>query len=258
METVEWLVGIIAGDGRISDRYVRVYNNDKAIIQKCTRIFYQSFGLQEGKIKFRTLKKDRNGFTRNSETIEITVNSQALASNLRKLKRTLLQKPADDFISGLFDAEGSIDLRGTITLWQRKDNQGKEIVQSIRKWLDRNEIDFVEVKNMDFYIIEILGSYKNYTNLKKFSSLVNLSVERKVKDLELILDIFSRRNLISREDVFQFVKMQNSVTVRDIIENFHIPKMNAYSALNKLVKENRIIKIKSYPDHYAYPAGILR
>ena len=37
MKTTGWLIGVVAGDGRISDRYVRVYNNDKTVIHKCKR-----------------------------------------------------------------------------------------------------------------------------------------------------------------------------------------------------------------------------
>lgn len=258
MKTLEWLIGVIAGDGRISDRYVRVYNNDESVISNCREVFRKQFGIEEPKLKIRKLTKNRNGFRRKTETTELTINSTELASVFNKLKDQLLMKPTNDFLSGLFEAEGSIDLRGTVTFWQRKDTTGKEISQSVIKWLNRNGIKFVTFKNQDFYILEVLGSYKNYNNLQKFLRHVRFFSEHKIKDTQLILDIFSSHKSIPKKDILKYVKLQSSVTVRDVIEKFHMPKMNAYKTLNKLVKENWIIKTDTYPNNYIYPAGILR
>ena len=94
--------------------------------------------------------------------------------------------------------------------------------------------------------------------MQKFLKYVKFCSGHKIRDAELILDIFSSHKNISREDVLKFVELKGSTTVRNVIERFHIPKMNAYTTLNKLTRENKLIKIESYPNNYIYPAGILR
>jgi len=252
MGSVEWLVGIVVGDGRISDRYVRVYNSDTAIIQKCKNVFDKCFAITEPKLKIRLLSKDRNGFARNSETTELTVNSKELSRTFKELRERFLCNPTNDFISGLFDAEGSVDLRGTVTFWQRKNTSGKEVIQSVIKWLTKRSIKFSEIQNREFHILEIAGAYKNYLNLQKFLVYVKFSAENKIRNSKLIADIYSRHTLISESDILNFVLARSSVTVRDVIESFRIPKMLAYTKLNKLAKGNKITKIRSYPNRYFY------
>ena len=252
MDSVEWLVGMVVGDGRISDRYVRVYNNDAVIIRKCKTVFDKYFQMREPKLKIRLLSKNRDGFLRSTETTELTVNSKRLSRIFGGLRKQFLSNPTSDFISGLFDAEGSIDLRGTVTFWQRKNASGNEVIQSVAKWLTDNRIKFSEIRNAEFHILEIKGSYKNYTNLHRFLRCVKFTAEKKVKDSQLILDIYSKHSTVSESDILTFVSANSSVTVRDVIESFRIPKMMAYTKLNKLAKGNTIIKIKSYPDRYVY------
>lgn len=252
MKNIDWLIGVVIGDGRISDRYIRVYNNDEAIIQKCKLTFDKKFGIKEPKVKTRKLSKNRNGFLRNKETVEITINSTELVFVFNKLSKRFLKNPTKDFINGLFDAEGSIDLRGTVTFWQRKNIEGEIVTKSVKKWLQANRIKFTEIRNSDFFIVEILGSYKNYLNIQKFLNHVKFTAIDKVKDAKLILDIFCLHSTVSKGTILNFVESQNSTTVRNVVETFKIPKMNAYTALNKLVRDNRITKTKTYPNYYIF------
>lgn len=120
---IEWLAGVILGDGRVSDRYVRVYSNTPEIVEKSKEIFQSDFGIVESRFKTRILRKERSGYKRSKETIELCINSKAFAEEFKQLIQKFVENPTASFVRGLFDAEGSVDLAGNITLWQRKNNQ---------------------------------------------------------------------------------------------------------------------------------------
>ncbi len=247
---INWLLGIIAGDGDVSDRYVRVYNNDRLIIRNCEEIFQEGFGINRTKFKIRLLAKNRKGYKRNVETVELGINSTTFANCFKNLIRDQLDNPTTGFMRGLFDAEGSVDLAGNIVLWQRKDKKGTLVSKAIKRFLEDGKIKFRLIKNQDFYIFEILGRYKYYQNLVKFSETIGFVSPRKIKDLSLILETFSRKTFISGQQFLNFISDNQKVTLRQVIENFKVPKSNAYSALNKLVVDKKLIKIKSYPNIY--------
>ncbi|MBU0898331.1 MAG: hypothetical protein KKB03_00965 [Nanoarchaeota archaeon] len=247
---INWLVGIILGDGRVSERYVRIYNNDRNIIQMCKDIFQYNLKIPKNKFKTRMLSKNRNGYKRNAETIELGINSTVFAKEFKNLTSKQLNNPKPYFMRGLFDAEGSVDLAGNIILWQRKDELGTTVSESIERFLKTYKIKYRIINNEDFYIFEILGRYKHYQNLTKFSEIVGFSSKQKLKDLNLIINIFSKRTFVKNQEIIKFVSKNKEVTLRDVIEKFEITKINGYTMLKKLVDENKIKKIKSYPNIY--------
>jgi hypothetical protein len=246
--SVSWLVGIIVGDGRVSQYYVRIYNSDVDIIHRCKRYFQRHFKISKRKFKIR-IRNSVKGYGTN-KTIELGINSVVLSREFENLIEEFLKNPNSDFIKGLFDAEGSVDLAGTITLWQKKDTKGKIITEVIQKFLKSNGIKFSIINNREFYIIEILGRYRNYGNLKRFSEIVGFSSNHKQRDMKLILNIFSRHRKIEENSIIGFFKKYNEATLRNVIEYFKIPKITAYDALNRLVRKNKILKINSYPNIY--------
>ena len=247
---IEWLAGIILGDGRVSDRYVRVYNNTPEIIEKSKETFLSEFGVSENKLKTRILRKERNGYKRNVETIELCINSTEFAKNFRRLIQKYIENPTASFVNGLFDAEGSVDLAGNITLWQRKDNQGTIVSETVKKFLNANDVRYKIINNPDFHIIEIQGRYKYIQNIIKFSEIIGFSVPHKQRDLETILEIYSKKTRITEKEVLDFISRKGEGTMRDIIVTFGIPKINAYRILKTLVNKKKLTKTKSYPNIY--------
>lgn len=227
-----------------------MYNNDRKIIEKSKETFKKCLEISKKKIKVRKLGKDRSGFTRNKETIEIGINSTELSSMIKKLIQDQLNKPTANFIKGLFDAEGSIDLAGNVTLWQRKNTQGTKVIKTIKKFLSENKIKNNLIKNKKFHILEIPGRYKNYKNMKKFEELIGFTSPSKQKDINLILNIFSKKTKTDENKILEFVFKNKQVTLREVIEEFKIPKINAYRALNKLVEKGKLEKVNSYPNIY--------
>jgi len=249
-DKIEWLAGVILGDGRVSDRYVRVYSNTPEITQKSKEIFKSDFGIQEDKIKTRILQKERSGYKRSKETIELCINSKEFAEKFKKLIQQFVENPTASFVRGLFDAEGSVDLAGNITLWQRKNSQGNIVSKTVKNFLDSGTINYKTINNTDFHIIEIQGRYKNLKNLIRFSEILGFSICHKQRDLETILEIYSKKTMITEKEILDFLSRKGEGTLRDIIVTFRIPKINAYRILNILVTKRKLNKTKSYPNIY--------
>ncbi len=249
---IDWFLGIVIGDGSVSDRYVRVYSNNVEITQNCKEILNKEFLISEKSFKIRNLSKERGGFRRRIETTELGINSVELTRKIKKMTKRLLKNPTSSFIQGLFDAEGSVDLAGNIIIWQRKNESGNMVIESIAKFFENENIKYRSIRNSNFHIMEIPGRYKNYQNLIKFSEIIGFLIKPKQKDLNLILEIFSEKQQINRKEIINYISTKENVTIRNVIEKFKIPKMSAYRLLNKLVDDKKLLKSNSYPNTYNF------
>ena len=120
-EDIAWFIGITAGDGSLSGRMVRLWNNEKFLVDRWITIVNKTFGIPVEKVKIRMLKKDRKGFRRNRETIESTVNSTQFNRQIKELLENILSsddvKMPGSVLQGIFDAEGSINGRCEVVIW---------------------------------------------------------------------------------------------------------------------------------------------
>lgn len=225
-QNIPWFIGITLGDGSLSGRMVRVWNNEKTITDRWTKILNKNFGIPKEKIKTRRLKKDRNGFKRNKETLEVTVNSLEFKRKIKRLTQELISSndlESDKIVlQGIFDAEGSINGRCEVVIWQRKNEQGNMVTKFIKEKLQQLDIKFRDQSNNEFHIIFILGGLKNKDNFVNFSQLINFSHPKKKEWLDLDLEILSLNRKITEEEIVEFLQHVESVTVNDLVRHFKV------------------------------------
>jgi hypothetical protein len=248
MNKIKWFLGFVAGDGSITKRYVRIYNNSESLISDCIKILQTKFKIPFDKIKIRKLRRKRKGFKRNKETVEIGINSTKFSKTIKNLIEENFKVPSQEILTGVFDAEGCVDLNGNIVLWQRKSHNGNKVFKAVKNGLKKYNIKYDLIGNLDFNILEICGGYKYYENLQKFHQKIGFRHEKKQKNLSLILEIFNEKRSIQINDIFNFIK--NGKTVREVIEKFKIPKSRIYRILNMSVKKKLVEKINTFPNKY--------
>lgn len=246
-----WFIGITLGDGSLSGRMVRVWNNEEFIANRWIEILNKEFGISEDKVKIRKLKKDRSGFRRNKETIEATVNSAQFNREIKKLSREVLSSNDSEIIrstlQGVFDAEGSICGRCEVVIWQRKNEQGNIIMGFVKKNLELLDIKFVDDSNDNFNIIRILGGFRNKENIKRFAELINFSHPKKKEWLNLDLEILELSKKISEGEIINFLKTVKEVTVNDIVRHFKVIETRVRRKLKKLLKNGIIQRSNTRP-----------
>lgn len=80
--------------------------------------------------------------------------------------------------------------------------------------------------------------------------MIEFSISHKRKDITAILKIFSVKNKITEKEIMKMLSENKQTTLRNVIETFEVPKINAYKMLSKMAAENKIIKERSYPNIY--------
>ena len=255
MDDIGWFIGMTLGDGSLSGRMVRVWNNDVTIVDKWKEILKNQFNISDASIKIRKLSKDRNGFKRNSDTTEATVNSSQFNNQIKELTKKLLETENKNLmcsiLQGLFDAEGSINGRCEIVIWQRKDKQGNLVTEFIKKSLEFLDIKFRDESNSKFNILLILGGTRNKENFLKFSELIGFSNQNKNNWLELDKEILQSNKKITEEEVILFLKENGEVTINDFVKSFKVIETRIRKSLNQLVERRVVNKISTWPRKFS-------
>lgn len=250
-----WFIGIILGDGSLSGGMVRVWNNEEFIVNRWIEILNKEFGISKDKVKTRKLKKDRNGFRRNKETIEATVNSAQFNREIKKLSQDVLSSSDLEIIrstlQGIFDAEGSICGRCEIVIWQRKNENGDLIANFVRNKLQKLGIKFVNDPNDEFHIIRVLGGLRNKDNIVRFSRLIGFSHTRKKEWLNLVLEILSLNRKIDEDEIIQFLLERRSAIVKDMVLQFKVIETRIRRCLRKLQIKGIITKSNTWPRRFS-------
>lgn len=252
---VAWFVGATLGDGSLSGRMVRVWNNEEYVTNKWIEILKKEFAISEDKIKRRGLKKDRNGFSRNEETVEVTVNSTQFNREIKNLSQEVFHsndlEAVRSSLQGIFDAEGSICGRCEIVLWQRKNKQGDLIANFVRCNLQKLNIKFVEDPNDEFHIIRTLGGLRNKENFVRFSELIGFSHPKKKTWLNLDLEILSLNKKIEEYEIIQFLQERGSATIKEMVLQFKVIETRIRRCLRKLQAKNLIVKSNTWPRRFS-------
>jgi len=251
---IAWFIGITIGDGSLSGRMVRLWNNEEFLINKWIEVLNSRFDIPREKIKIRRLKSNRNGFKRNKETIESTVNSTIFKKRIKKLFENVLAASnvniSGPILQGIFDAEGSVNGRCEVVIWQKKDRQGDLITEFMKSRLKEIGIKFVVQNNDNFHIILIPGGFRNHDNIRKFSELIGFSHPKKRKWLDLDLEILSLNRKITEKEMIQFLERVESATVNDMVVNFKVIEHRIRHCLRKLEMKNKIIKTNIWPRRF--------
>jgi len=248
-ENQAWLVGIIAGDGSLSGRMVRIWNTEKYVIEKAKRIILNEFKQERIIVSVASNKKD-NHFKRRMDVIELRVNSVKLKEEIKNLlfeiKATSNLETIFSFLRGVFDAEGSVDFNGNIVLWQRKNKKGMEIIRTIKRGLETSGINFRVWNNKNFFIISIPGNRSTQENLEKFRILIGFSHPKKDHDLTHLITILKSKKKPDKKEVLDFIKLRRRVKSADLINKFLLLRSEAHRLLKRLHKEGLVKRIDKH------------
>ena len=205
MGQVSWLKGLIEGDGYIDDRHVEVYNSSSTVLRETAKILKNLIATERIKVDIytenpeekligrwsRTLGIPQNNFRirsvtspwkARSEKIRVRVASKDLADKIRGTKK------GASFIKGLFDAEGSVDIKGYIEFKQVERN--KKLVEEVHRFVEELGLKTTPVrikqdklkKDAYFYVKDIRG----------YKQKIGFVDSDKTRKIEILLKVNNR------------------------------------------------------------------
>ncbi|MBI4010144.1 MAG: hypothetical protein HY361_03050 [Candidatus Aenigmarchaeota archaeon] len=226
-----WLVGITIGDGYLDDRHVEVYNSSKFILKEVAksikqelkfpvdRIMVDVYSLTADKEKWSKildipevqikLRPNSSPWNATFEKLRIRISSKETATQFSEFYKKIMHKTRSEkieFVKGLFDAEGSVDLKGKIEFKQVKDDKGLKVVRVVHKILSELGIKCTkpkvkhDMKKDDFYFY--------VKDLEKFKSLIGFVDMEKTQKLDIIIKTYKSEKIPSEEEILSALKKE--------------------------------------------------
>lgn len=234
-----WLCGLIRGDGYIDDRHVEVYNSSKSILQYTVKVLKQ-LKIPENKIKVDIYKENPKQHLINrwseilglpktnfklrspttvwkarSEKIRLRVSSKAFADYLHRI----MQQPKNiHYVRGLFDAEGSVDVKGYIEFKQLNSPEGEKLVNEMYIILSKLGIESTKPKT------KRNGKFKRdvyfyVKDLEKFKKIIDFTDKTKRNKLRILITAKKSYRTPNRGDVERL----RSKSIWDIVSELKSP-----------------------------------
>lgn len=251
-----WLVGITIGDGYLDDRHVEVYNSSKSILKEVVRTikvdlkfpidrtmvdiysmtankkrWSEILDIPKEQIKLRPNSSPWNATT---EKLRVRISSKEIATEFHEFYKHIMHKSKSEkisFVKGLFDAEGSVDLKGKIEFKQVKDVKGVEVVRIVYKILSKLGIECTipkekhDKKKDDFYFY--------VKDLERFKSLIGFVDIEKSQKLDLIIKTYKSDKVPSEKEILSIIRKRPS-TMFELIQLLKSPHYRIQRKLKKL------------------------
>jgi len=265
MGDFHWLAGIVRGDGYIDDRHVEIYNSSPSILRKSVQTI-QKLSIQPIRVKvdiYSTdaslvlkwskilelpkacirLRENTSPWATNSEKLRIRVSSKKLAERMDLLlKKELSSDEVKSFLRGLFDAEGSVDIKGYIEFKQVANKEGKILVTKVRDYLAMLNISCTNPKmkkdtlKKDFYFY--------VKDLEGYRRAINFADEDKREKLDFVINVYKKRRKPSEEELLLMLQ-KKPAKILDIMLKVACPYYNVRYVLYRMIKNGKITCIKS-------------
>ncbi|MBL7169467.1 MAG: hypothetical protein ISS48_00420 [Candidatus Aenigmarchaeota archaeon] len=246
-----WLKGMIDGDGYTDERHVEIYNSSESILKHVVISLKKL--VSESRIKIDIyaeipqkhliskwskilniphenfkIRKNTSPWKPRTEKIRIRVSSKELVTILNRE-----QVHPKQYLSGLFDAEASVDIKGYIEFKQLAKKKGKNLVNDVFGMLNEMKIKTTEprIKN-DRNIKKDIYIYVK--DLKKFQKDIGFSdISKKIK-LTNIIRIKSVNKTPNISDIKRL--LDNDKTLWEIMSELNSP----YHKIRYLLKNNHL------------------
>ena|GEM_PF-4806853 len=189
------------------------------------------------------LRKNTSPWATNSEKLRIRVSSKKIAEKVGLLlKKELRSNEVKSFLRGLFDAEGSVDIKGYIEFKQVASTEGKALVTKVHNCLTALNISCTNPKmkkdtlKKDFYFY--------VKDLEDYRRAINFDDEDKQEKLNFVIDVYKKRRKPSEEELFLILR-KKPAKILDIMLEVACPYYNVRHVLYRMIKEGKITCIKS-------------
>lgn len=260
-QQIAWLSGIISGDGYIDDRHIDIFNSSPSILSTVLKCIKQTFPNTNIRVEIYNERQSRNLINKwmkvldtknvriipntspwksNKERLRIRVASKEMASQINQIivnwKNMSLEEKAS-FLKGLFDAEGSVDLKGYIEFKQANNKKGTKIFEIAVEITKEFGIEITkpntkrDSNKTNFYFC--------VKNLEKFSELIGFVDEEKNDRLNKIISILKTRKAITEKDIEKSLT-DGRKTHEQIMLILNAPYYNVRTGLKNMVKNKRV------------------
>jgi predicted transcriptional regulator len=265
MGDFHWLAGIVRGDGHIDDRHVEIYNSSPSILKKSVQTI-QKLSTQPIRVKVDIysmdasliskwskilelsktcikLRKNTSPWATSSEKLRIRVSSKKLAEKVGLLlKKELSKNEVRSFLRGLFDAEGSVDIKGYIEFKQVASNEGKALVMKVHNYLTALNISCTNPKMKKDTLKEDFYFYVK--DLEGYRRAINFDDEDKQEKLNFVIDVYKQRRKPSEKELLSILRKEPA-KILDIMLKVACPYYNIRYVLCRMIKNGKITCIKS-------------
>lgn len=261
-----WLIGMVVGDGYLSDRNIEIYNSSPVILKESVNVIKNILNFPVERIKVDvysldsntekwsqilelpqqciTLRKNTSPWNTTTEKIRIRISSKEKANELGKLLKNIRNASKEqkiNFVKGLFDAEGSVDLKGRIEFKQVNDKKGKEITNLAFKIIANElkirctEPKIKQDKKKDdvyFYVMDI----------EKFSELVSFVDKEKREKLSMIIECSKSKKTPTESEILN--SLEEPKTSFELIKTIKCPYYKIQRLLSKLKRNGQIKSVR--------------
>jgi len=246
-EKINWLIGLIDGDGYDNDRKIEIYNSSLSILKEAVDIL-KKIGIAKEKINVDiyssqpanvdvgkwsdALELPLNNFKvrlntspwkERKEKIRIRVHAKRLVLLLRSRKPSGI-----GYVRGLFDAEASVDIKGYVEFKQKAGLEGMKIVRAVHRILSKRKIKCTPIR-----IKNDMGrkndAYFYVKDIQKFAKEVNFVDIDKKRKLEILLKVKDGKT----KTVPNKLRMGEKQTLWDLMNETRLP----YHTLRKCLKQ---------------------
>lgn len=206
---LDWLVGILAGDGHLDDRHVEVYNSSPEIVRESLKVLeklverrrividvYTKSALSAPKFSRQFtvhVRRPTSPWNFNRPKIRIRVSSKEL---VKKIKEKIESRPKSvrDYLRGFFDAEGSVDIKGRIEFKQKYSGVGKKNALKVFRMLKKLKIATTNLRVKADNLNNKKDIYFYVTDLEKFEKIIGFVDKRKLEKLKIIIKAKRNKN----------------------------------------------------------------
>lgn len=246
-----WLKGILRGDGYKDDRHIEIFNSSVSILKNVVTLLKQH--TQPSKIKVDIysdfpskklifkwlnilelpfenykLRQNTSPWKINSEKIRVRVSSKELTANLSKKPEHI-----EYYLSGLFDAEASVDIKGYIEFKQVASEEGKKLVYDVFETLKNMRILTTQPRIKNDRNIKT-DSYIYVKDIEKFNRNIGfIDISKKTK-LEILIKIKQNNETPDLKEILKLVNENKSLW--EIIDVLNSP----YHRIRYILKRNHL------------------
>jgi len=230
---LSWLTGLVYGDGYIDDRHLEVYNSSPSILTKCVKSM-KRMGVETHKIKIDifsengnrnkwakilqvpalniSLRKNTSPWKENYEKVRVRVSSKEKANLIKHVFEGIEHSKMigkKGFVGGLFDAEGSVDMKSRIEFKQVYDKHGERIVRIVHKILSK-DLNIICTSPKTKHDAEKIDIYFYVKDLEKFKSKIGFVDTCKKGKLLVVIKSYRTDTVPNEEDVMKVLRFRPS------------------------------------------------
>ena len=209
---------MLEGDGFTSERHIELFNSSEDIL-KVAVVCLKKLDVSKDRIKVDIytenpnknlikkwssvlnlpidsikLRKNTSPWKGRTEKLRLRVHSKELSIKLQKLSK----KNDLNYVKGLFDAEGSVDIKGYVEFKQKAHEKGISLVNKIHGILNSHGIETTTPK------IKCDGKFKKdayfyVKDLENFGRLIGFEDTIKQKKLKIIIDAKNSKEKLNQK-----------------------------------------------------------